>query len=117
MRRQIGACGTVACLLFPARCRRWRSRMRRPRTRPRRSSPTRSRSGSRPGKREENLQSVPFSVAAPTPQVLRTRGAESLEDVSVGDGRLGRLPERRVPARRIALHPDRRPVEPMHAVH
>ena len=34
-------------------------------------------------KREENLQSVPFSVAAPTPQVLRTRGAESLEDVSV----------------------------------
>ena len=30
-------------------------------------------------KREENLQSVPFSVAAPTPQVLRTRGAESLK--------------------------------------
>ena len=29
--------------------------------------------------------------------------------VAVGDGRLGRLSERRVPARRIALHPDRRP--------
>ena len=33
-------------------------------------------------KREENLQSVPFSIVAPTQQVLRNRGAESLEDVS-----------------------------------
>ena len=33
-------------------------------------------------KREENLQSVPFSVVAPTQQVLRNRGAESIEDVS-----------------------------------
>ena len=33
-------------------------------------------------KREESLQSVPFSVVAPTQQALRSRGAESLEDVS-----------------------------------
>ena len=33
-------------------------------------------------KREENLQSVPFSVVAPTQQTLRNRGAESIEDVS-----------------------------------
>ena len=33
-------------------------------------------------KREENLQSVPFSIVAPTQQVLRNRGADSLEDVS-----------------------------------
>ena len=33
-------------------------------------------------KREENLQSVPFSIVAPTQQVLRNRGAESIEDVS-----------------------------------
>ena len=33
-------------------------------------------------KREENLQSVPFSVVAPTQQALRNRGAESLEDVA-----------------------------------
>ncbi len=33
-------------------------------------------------KREENLQSVPFSIVAPTQQVLRNRGAASLEDVS-----------------------------------
>ena len=33
-------------------------------------------------KREENLQSVPFSIVAPTQQVLRNRGAEGLEDVS-----------------------------------
>ena len=33
-------------------------------------------------KREENLQSVPFSVVAPTQRALRSRGAESLEDVS-----------------------------------
>ncbi len=33
-------------------------------------------------KREENLQSVPFSVVAPTQQALRNRGAESIEDVS-----------------------------------
>ncbi len=33
-------------------------------------------------KREENLQSVPFSMVAPTQQVLRNRGAESIEDVS-----------------------------------
>ena len=34
-------------------------------------------------KREENLQSVPFSMVAPTQQVLRNRGAESIEDISV----------------------------------
>ena len=33
-------------------------------------------------KREENLQSVPFSMVAPTQQTLRNRGAESIEDVS-----------------------------------
>ena len=33
-------------------------------------------------KREENLQSVPFSIVAPTQQTLRNRGADSLEDVS-----------------------------------
>ena len=33
-------------------------------------------------RREENLQSVPFSMVAPTQQVLRNRGAESIEDVS-----------------------------------
>ena len=33
-------------------------------------------------KREENLQSVPFSIVAPTQQMLRNRGAASLEDVS-----------------------------------
>ncbi|MXZ72000.1 MAG: TonB-dependent receptor [Acidobacteria bacterium] len=33
-------------------------------------------------KREENLQSVPFSVVAQTQQVLRNRGANSIEDVS-----------------------------------
>ena len=33
-------------------------------------------------KREENLQSVPFSVVAPTEQALRNRGAESIEDIS-----------------------------------
>ena len=33
-------------------------------------------------KREENLQSVPFSIVAPTQQVLRNRGAESIEDVA-----------------------------------
>ena len=33
-------------------------------------------------KREENLQSVPFSVVAPTQQALRNRGAASIEDVS-----------------------------------
>ena len=33
-------------------------------------------------KREESLQDVPFSVAAPTEQTLRERGAQDLEDVS-----------------------------------
>ncbi|MDA8020970.1 MAG: TonB-dependent receptor plug domain-containing protein, partial [Thermoanaerobaculia bacterium] len=33
-------------------------------------------------KREETLSDVPFSVAAPTEQVLRDRGATTLEDVS-----------------------------------
>ncbi len=33
-------------------------------------------------KREESLQSVPFSVVAHTQQVLRNRGADSIEDVS-----------------------------------
>ncbi len=33
-------------------------------------------------KREETIQSVPFSLVAPTEEVLRDRGAESLEDVS-----------------------------------
>ena len=32
-------------------------------------------------KREENLQSVPFSVVAPT-EALRNRGAESIQDIS-----------------------------------
>ena len=34
-------------------------------------------------KREEDLQSVPFSLVAPTEQALRNRSATSLEDVSV----------------------------------
>ncbi len=33
-------------------------------------------------KREENLQSVPFSIVAPTQQTLRNRGAETIEDIS-----------------------------------
>src|SRR5688572_11216513 len=33
-------------------------------------------------KQEETIQEVPFSVAAPTEQVLRDRGAETIEDVS-----------------------------------
>ena len=33
-------------------------------------------------KREENVQAVPFSVAAPSGQALRNRGAETIEDVS-----------------------------------
>ncbi|MEM9556005.1 MAG: TonB-dependent receptor [Acidobacteriota bacterium] len=33
-------------------------------------------------KREENLQDVPFSVVAPTAEVLQDRGATTLEDVS-----------------------------------
>jgi iron complex outermembrane receptor protein len=33
-------------------------------------------------KREEDIQEVPFSVAAPTEEVLRNRGAQTLEDVS-----------------------------------
>ena len=33
-------------------------------------------------KREENLQSVPFSMVAPTQETLRSRGAESIEDVA-----------------------------------
>ena len=33
-------------------------------------------------KREENLQDVPFSVVAPTEEILRERGAQNLEDVS-----------------------------------
>ena len=33
-------------------------------------------------KREEDVQAVPFSVAAPSGQALRNRGAETIEDVS-----------------------------------
>ena len=33
-------------------------------------------------KREEDVQSVPFSVVAPTEQALRNRGAESIQDIS-----------------------------------
>jgi iron complex outermembrane receptor protein len=33
-------------------------------------------------KQEETIQEVPFSVAAPTEQVLRDRGAETIEDVA-----------------------------------
>ncbi|MEM7352992.1 MAG: TonB-dependent receptor [Acidobacteriota bacterium] len=33
-------------------------------------------------KREETLQEVPFSIVAPTEEILRERGAQSLEDVS-----------------------------------
>ena len=33
-------------------------------------------------KREETLQDVPFSIVAPTEELLRERGAENLEDVS-----------------------------------
>ena len=33
-------------------------------------------------KREEDLQSVPFSIVAPTQQALRNRGARGIEDVS-----------------------------------
>ena len=37
-------------------------------------------------KREESLQEVPFSVVAPSEEVLRNRGAVSLEDVSANVG-------------------------------
>lgn len=37
-------------------------------------------------KREETLGEVPFSVAAPTEQVLRERGADELEDVAANVG-------------------------------
>ena len=37
-------------------------------------------------KREETLQEVPFSVVAPTEEMLRERGAENLEDVSANVG-------------------------------
>ena len=37
-------------------------------------------------KREESLQEVPFSVVAPTEEVLRDRGAETLEDISANVG-------------------------------
>jgi len=33
--------------------------------------------------REEEVADVPFSIAAPTAQMLRTRGAENIEDISV----------------------------------
>ncbi len=37
-------------------------------------------------KREESLQDVPFSVVAPTEELLRQRGAQNLEDVSANVG-------------------------------
>lgn len=37
-------------------------------------------------KREEDLQDVPFSVVAPTEEVLRERGAQNLEDISANVG-------------------------------
>ena len=82
MRRQIGACGTVACLLFlPLPAVAQQDAQAEDEKLPQFTDEITVRVTAR--KREENLQSVPFSVAAPTPQVLRTRGAESLEDVSV----------------------------------
>src|SRR5260370_30245725 len=33
-------------------------------------------------KREETLQEVPFSVAAPTEEVLRSRGADNIEGIA-----------------------------------
>ena len=82
MRRQIGACGTVACLLFlPLPAVAQQDAQAEDEAPPQFTDEITVRVTAR--KREENLQSVPFSVAAPTPQVLRTRGAESLEDVSV----------------------------------
>jgi iron complex outermembrane receptor protein len=33
--------------------------------------------------REEEVANVPFSIAAPTAQILRSRGAENIEDISV----------------------------------
>ena len=83
MRRQIGACGTVAaCLLFlPLPAVAQQDAQAEDEKLPQFTEEITVRVTAR--KREENLQSVPFSVAAPSPQVLRTRGAESLEDVSV----------------------------------
>ena len=37
-------------------------------------------------KREESLQEVPFSVVAPSEEILRNRGAQTLEDVSANVG-------------------------------
>ena len=37
-------------------------------------------------KREETLQDVPFSVVAPTEEILRERGAQNLEDISANVG-------------------------------
>ncbi len=37
-------------------------------------------------KREESLQEVPFSIVAPTEEILRNRGAMNLEDVSANVG-------------------------------
>ena len=37
-------------------------------------------------KREETLQEVPFSIVAPTEEILRNRGAVNLEDVSANVG-------------------------------
>ncbi len=37
-------------------------------------------------KREESLQDVPFSVVAPTEEILRQRGAQDLEDISANVG-------------------------------
>jgi iron complex outermembrane receptor protein len=37
-------------------------------------------------KREESIQDVPFSIVAPTEEILRDRGAETLEDISANVG-------------------------------
>ena len=79
MRRQIGVFGTVACLLFlPLPAVAQQDTQAEDETLPQFTDEVTVRVTAR--KREENLQSVPFSVAAPTPQVLRTRGAEGLEE-------------------------------------
>ena len=62
-------------------------------------------------KREETLQDVPFSVAAPTEEVLRDRGVESIEGVAANVAgftvqNLGPGPEPGRHARRL-LRPDR----------
>ena len=79
--RQIGACGTVACLLFlPLPAVAQQGQTENDEQAGRFTEEVTVTVTSR--KREENMQSVPFSVVAPTEQVLWNRGARNIEDVS-----------------------------------